>query len=72
VPPYYDSLVAKLLVHQPTRAEAIAVMRRALRELRIEGIHTTAPIHLRIMDDPQFAAGDVDTTYVERALLNKS
>jgi len=72
VPPYYDSLVAKLLVHQPTRAEAIAVMRRALRELRVEGIHTTAPIHLRIMDDPQFAAGDVDTTYVERALLEKS
>jgi acetyl-CoA carboxylase biotin carboxylase subunit len=72
VPPYYDSLVAKLLVHQPTRAEAIATMRRALREFRIEGVHTTIPLHLRIMDDARFAAGDVDTGYVERELLEKS
>jgi acetyl-CoA carboxylase biotin carboxylase subunit len=72
VPPNYDSLVAKLLVHQPTRAEAIATMRRALREFRIDGIHTTIPFHRQIMDDEQFAAGDVDTTYVERAYLNKS
>ena len=71
VPPTYDSLVAKLLVHQPTRAEALAVMRRALREFVVEGIHTTIPIHRRFMDDAQFVAGDVDTTYVERAYGEK-
>src|SRR5205085_7633685 len=48
VPPTYDSLVAKLLVHQPTRALALAVMRRALSEFRVEGIHTTIPLHREI------------------------
>src|SRR5213075_1244686 len=48
VPPNYDSLVAKLLVHQPTRAEAFAVMRRALREFLVDGIKTTIPLHRRI------------------------
>jgi acetyl-CoA carboxylase biotin carboxylase subunit len=66
VPPNYDSLVAKLLVHQPTRAEALAVMRRALAEFRIEGIQTTIPIHQAIMSNADFAAGAVDTTYIER------
>ena len=69
VPPNYDSMVAKLLVHQPTRAEAFAVMRRALREFVVEGIHTTIPIHKRIFDDPAFVAGKVDTTYIEREFL---
>ena len=66
VPPNYDSLVAKLLVHQPTRTEALAVMRRALAEFRIEGIQTTIPIHQAIMSNADFAAGAVDTTYIER------
>ncbi|MCE9548681.1 MAG: acetyl-CoA carboxylase biotin carboxylase subunit, partial [Planctomycetia bacterium] len=49
VSPYYDSMIGKLIVHQPTRAEAIACMRRALQELRIEGIKTTVPLHLEIL-----------------------
>jgi acetyl-CoA carboxylase biotin carboxylase subunit len=67
VPPNYDSMVAKLLVYQPTRAEALAVMRRALREFGVEGIRTTIPIHRRIFDAPEFVAGRVDTTFIERA-----
>jgi acetyl-CoA carboxylase biotin carboxylase subunit len=66
VPPNYDSLVAKLLVHQPTRAEALAVMRRALSEFVIEGIHTTIPIHRAIFEHEAFIAGNVDTTFIER------
>jgi acetyl-CoA carboxylase biotin carboxylase subunit len=69
VPPNYDSLVAKLLVHQPTRAEALACMRRALSEFVVEGIHTTIPLHRRIFDDEGFKSGQVDTNYIERALM---
>jgi acetyl-CoA carboxylase, biotin carboxylase subunit len=66
VPPNYDSLVAKLLVHQPTRAEAIATMRRALAEFLVEGIKTTIPLHRQIMTLPAFVEGRVDTTFIER------
>jgi pyruvate carboxylase len=66
VPPNYDSLVAKLLVHQPTRAEAIATMRRALDEFLVEGIKTTIPLHRQIMSLPAFVEGRVDTTFIER------
>jgi acetyl-CoA carboxylase biotin carboxylase subunit len=69
VPPNYDSMVAKLLVYQPTRAEALAVMRRALREFVVEGIHTTIPLHQRVFETPEFIEGRVDTTFVERSLL---
>ncbi len=69
VPPNYDSMVAKLLVHQPTRAEAIAAMRRALREFVVEGIHTTIPLHQEIMNTAEFQTGRVDTTFIERVLL---
>jgi acetyl-CoA carboxylase biotin carboxylase subunit len=69
VPPYYDSMVAKLLVYQPTRAEALAVMRRALREFKVEGVHTTIPIHQQIFETPEFIDGRVDTTFIERAFL---
>jgi acetyl-CoA carboxylase biotin carboxylase subunit len=69
VPPNYDSLVAKLLVYQPTRADAIACMRRALDEFVIEGIHTTIPIHREIMRHPAFQAGQVDTTLIERTWM---
>jgi acetyl-CoA carboxylase biotin carboxylase subunit len=68
VPPFYDSLLGKLIVHAPTRLEAIATMRRCLDELVIEGIHTTIPLHRRIMHHPDFIAGRVDTTWVERVL----
>jgi acetyl-CoA carboxylase, biotin carboxylase subunit len=63
--------VAKLLVYQPTRAEAFAVMKRALREFIVEGIHTTIPIHKRIFETPEFVAGNVDTTFIERTLMER-
>jgi acetyl-CoA carboxylase biotin carboxylase subunit len=68
VPPHYDSLVGKLIVHQPTRAEAIATMVRALKELRIEGIKTTVPLHLEVLANSAFHDAQVDTTFVERML----
>jgi acetyl-CoA carboxylase biotin carboxylase subunit len=68
VPPHYDSLVGKLIVHAPSRSEAMAVMRRALDELVIEGIQTTIPLHRRIFRHPDFIEGQVDTTWVERVL----
>jgi acetyl-CoA carboxylase biotin carboxylase subunit len=66
VPPNYDSLVAKLLVHQPTRAEALACMRRALAEFTVEGIKTTIPLHREIFTNSRFIEGRVDTTFIER------
>lgn len=66
VPPNYDSLVAKLLVHQPTRAEALACMRRALAEFVVEGIQTTIPLHREIFNHSSFIEGQVDTTFIER------
>ena len=69
VPPNYDSMIAKLLVYQPTRAEAIAVMRRALREFKVEGIKTTIPILQTIFDTPEFVEGKVDTRFIERRLM---
>jgi len=69
VPPNYDSLVGKLIVHAPSRLEAIATMRRALDELEIEGIQTTIPLHRRIFQNRDFIEGRVDTTWVERVLM---
>jgi len=69
VPSHYDSMIGKLIVHQPTRAEAIVCMQRALAELRVEGIHTTVPIHQEILSHSAFAEGRIDTTFVERTLL---
>jgi acetyl-CoA carboxylase biotin carboxylase subunit len=69
VPPNYDSMVAKLLVYQPTRAEAIATMRRALREFVVEGIQTTIPLHQQIFNTQAFIDGKVDTTFIERTFL---
>jgi acetyl-CoA carboxylase biotin carboxylase subunit len=69
VPPNYDSMVAKLLVHQPTRAEAIAAMKRALGEFIVEGIKTTIPIHREIMSNNAFLEGRVDTTFIERTWM---
>ena len=69
VPPYYDSMIGKLIVHRPNREEAIACMHRALGELRIEGIKTTAPFHQRILSHATFVEGMVDTKFVERTFL---
>jgi acetyl-CoA carboxylase biotin carboxylase subunit len=65
VSPYYDSLLAKVIVHGRDRAEAVARMRRALAEFRVEGVTTTIPLHRRILDDPAFVAGEVDIEYLE-------
>jgi acetyl-CoA carboxylase biotin carboxylase subunit len=69
VPPHYDSLVGKLIAHGSDRAETLAVMRRALDELVIDGIHTTIPLHRRILRNRDFIEGKVDTTWVERVLM---
>ncbi len=66
VPPYYDSMIGKLIVHQPTRAEAIRCLLRALDEMRVEGIHTTIPFHKKVLHHSEFAEGRVDTSFVER------
>ena len=68
VPPYYDSLVAKVLVHAPTRLEAIRRMRRALEELIVEGYPTNAPLAHLIMHDPEFVRGRYDTGFLEHNL----
>jgi acetyl-CoA carboxylase biotin carboxylase subunit len=68
IPPFYDSLVAKLIVWGRDRAEAIERARRALQEFRVEGIKTTIPFHLALLDDPGFAAGDYHVDYLERKL----
>ncbi len=66
VSPYYDSLIAKLIVHKPSRDEAIRTMKRALREFRIEPIPTTIPAHLEILSHNQFVTADVDTGFIGR------
>jgi len=66
VPPFYDSLVAKLIVHAPTRDGAINRLRRALDEFVITGIRTTIPLHRRIVDDKDFQAGDYSIHWLER------
>jgi acetyl-CoA carboxylase biotin carboxylase subunit len=68
ISPYYDSLIAKLIVHGRDRAEAIARMRRALEMFVIEGIKTSLPLHQRIFAQPDFAAGNLDTHFLERLL----
>ncbi len=66
IPPHYDSLIAKLIVHGKDRAEAIAIMRRALDEFIIEGINTTIPFHQRVMRNPDFISGNFDVTFIEK------
>ncbi|HEX8097429.1 MAG TPA: acetyl-CoA carboxylase biotin carboxylase subunit [Pyrinomonadaceae bacterium] len=65
VPPYYDSMIAKVIVHARTRELAIARMRRALEAMVVEGIKTTIPLHLKIMDDANFQAGEFSTKFME-------
>ncbi len=70
VSPHYDSLIGKLIVHQPTRDEAIRCMKRALTELTIEGVKTTAPMHQKILEHTAFIEGKIDTTFIERTWLS--
>lgn len=66
VPPYYDSLIAKLVCHGADRQEAMNRMQRALSQFVVQGIHTSIPLHQRIFADPEFRAGDFDTKFMER------
>jgi acetyl-CoA carboxylase biotin carboxylase subunit len=70
IPPYYDSLVAKLIAHGSTRHEAIARLERALEMFVVEGIYTTIPLHQRILKEPDFIAGRLDTHFLERFFSN--
>ncbi|MZF04178.1 acetyl-CoA carboxylase biotin carboxylase subunit [Bacillus anthracis] len=65
IPPFYDSMVAKLIVHGKTREEAIAKMKRALSEFVVEGVHTTIPFHLQLLDHPDFVKGEFNTKFLE-------
>jgi acetyl-CoA carboxylase biotin carboxylase subunit len=71
VPPYYDSMIAKLIVHAPTRAEAIARMRRSLAEFVVVGVKTTLPLHARILADKTFQSGDYTIHWLERFVAGK-
>ncbi len=66
VPPYYDSLIAKLIVHGKDREEAMQRMKRALGMFIVQGIHTSIPLHSKIFNDPEFRAGKIDTKFMER------
>jgi len=66
VPPFYDSLLAKLITYGATREEAIRIMQRALDEFYIEPIHTTIPLHQQIFSDPTFWRGEISTNYIDR------
>jgi acetyl-CoA carboxylase biotin carboxylase subunit len=71
IPPYYDSLIAKIIAHGRDRQEAIARMRRTLEMTVIEGIQTSIPMHLKILSDPDFVAGRLNTAFMERFLNEK-
>ena len=66
VPPHYDSMVGKLIIHRTTRQQAIEAARRAISELQMEGVKTTAPLFLRILEHSDFCAGDIDTGFIDR------
>jgi acetyl-CoA carboxylase biotin carboxylase subunit len=66
IPPYYDSMIAKLIVHAETRDDAILRMQRALDEFVVEGVKTTIPMHKKILADPDFQKGDISTKFMER------
>ncbi|MDQ0220803.1 acetyl-CoA carboxylase biotin carboxylase subunit [Peribacillus cavernae] len=65
IPPYYDSMIAKLIVHGATRKEAIEKMKRALSEFAIEGVHTTVPFHIKLLQHEQFVSGEFNTKFLE-------
>ena len=65
IPPYYDSMIAKLIVWGENRSEALSRMRRALKEFIIDGVKTTIPFHQKVMEDSRFTSGDFDTSFLE-------
>jgi acetyl-CoA carboxylase biotin carboxylase subunit len=68
IPPFYDSMIGKLIVHRETRDQAIAAMRNALSEFIVEGVPTTIPMHLSVFDHTQYIRGQVDTNFLEQHL----
>ncbi len=72
VPAYYDSMIGKLIVHKRSRREAIGAMLQALTELQIEGIHTTAQFHKKILTHSAFVDASIDTTFVERTFMSSA
>jgi acetyl-CoA carboxylase biotin carboxylase subunit len=66
ISPYYDSMIAKIIAHGRDRQEAIARMKRTLEMTVVEGIQTTIPLHLKILNDPDFVAGRFNTHFMER------
>ncbi len=68
MPPYYDSLIAKLIVHGATREEAMNKMQRALSQFVVQGIETSIPLHQAIFEDEDFRKGEFDTKFMERFL----
>ncbi|AYC30793.1 acetyl-CoA carboxylase biotin carboxylase subunit [Paenisporosarcina cavernae] len=72
IPPYYDSMVAKLIVHANTREEAVQKMHRALSEFLVDGVFTTIPFHLKLMENDVFRSGDFNTKFLERYDIMKS
>ena len=71
VPPYYDSLIAKLIVHGTSRNECLMRLRRALQEYVIGGIETTIPLHLALISEPDFVNGAYDIHWLEEYIANK-
>jgi acetyl-CoA carboxylase biotin carboxylase subunit len=65
VPPFYDSLIAKIIVHRPTHEEAVAALRSVMRELVVDGIKTTTPLHLSILNHPRYITGQINTSFVD-------
>jgi acetyl-CoA carboxylase biotin carboxylase subunit len=68
VPPYYDSMIGKLIVYGTTRERCIMRLQRALEEFVLEGMKTTAPLHRRIIRDPEFLSGDYTIKWLEKWL----
>jgi acetyl-CoA carboxylase, biotin carboxylase subunit len=72
IPPYYDSMIAKVISYGATREEAIARMKRALSEFVIDGVHTTIPFHLKLLEHEKFVEGDFNTKFLEKYDIMKS
>jgi acetyl-CoA carboxylase biotin carboxylase subunit len=72
VPPFYDSLIAKLICHGATRAEAVARMKHSLESFVVEGVHTTIPFLAQLMDHPDFVSGEIDTKFLERMMAERA
>jgi acetyl-CoA carboxylase, biotin carboxylase subunit len=72
VPPFYDSLLAKVIAHGSDREEALARMRNALASFALEGVHTTIPFLIEVLEHPDFVAGDIDTKFLDRMVLEKA